>query len=67
MKKVCILLVLITYVYHNARLKKRKVCIVTRLEAGQMRNHCLIPGSSKRWFAFSKMARSILGVKWLGY
>jgi len=25
MKKVCILLVLITYVYHNARFKKRKV------------------------------------------
>jgi len=26
MKKVCILLVLITYVYQNSRLKKRKVC-----------------------------------------
>jgi hypothetical protein len=25
MKKVCILLFVITYVYHNARLKKRKV------------------------------------------
>ena len=25
MKKVCILLVLITYVYHNARYKKREV------------------------------------------
>jgi len=29
MKKVCILLVLITLVYHKARFKKRKVFIVT--------------------------------------
>jgi len=27
MKKVCILLVLITYVYHNARFKKRKILV----------------------------------------
>ena len=48
MKKVCILFVLIKYVYHNTWFKKRKVCVVTRLQVGQVRNHGLIPDSSKR-------------------
>jgi hypothetical protein len=65
--KMCILVVLIRYAYHIAQFKKCKVCIVTGLQAGQVSNRGPIPGSSKRLFAFSKMARSVPGIKWLGH